>query len=123
MMVGALYEAATTPETAKVRYVTNDMPRITKVMIADCPEQGQSEVCQTGVSTRMDQASPIMLLRSVSKTFGNRTVALKGVDPDIYPGRVHGLLGANGAGKSTLIKILSGAFRATGGKSSGKAGL
>lgn len=64
----------------------------------------------------MDQVTPIMLLKSVSKKFGNGTVALKGVDLDIYPGRVHGLLGANGAGKSTLIKILSGAFFASGGE-------
>ncbi len=63
----------------------------------------------------MDQTTPIMTLRSVAKTFGNGTVALRGVDLDIVQGRVHGLLGANGAGKSTLIKILSGAFKASGG--------
>ncbi len=63
----------------------------------------------------MDQTTPIMTLRSVAKTFGNGTVALRGVDLDIVKGKVHGLLGANGAGKSTLIKILSGAFKASGG--------
>ncbi|RUW78882.1 MULTISPECIES: sugar ABC transporter ATP-binding protein [unclassified Mesorhizobium] len=56
---------------------------------------------------------PIMQLRGVAKAFPNGTLALRGVDLDIRPGRVHGLLGANGAGKSTLIKILSGAYRAT----------
>jgi ribose transport system ATP-binding protein len=59
---------------------------------------------------------PIMQLIGIAKTFGNNTVALRGVDLDIHPGKVHGLLGANGAGKSTLIKILSGAFRATKGE-------
>ncbi len=34
--------------------------------------------------------------------------ALKGVDLDIYPGQVLGLLGDNGAGKSTLIKVVAG---------------
>ncbi|MBC2834522.1 sugar ABC transporter ATP-binding protein [Paragemmobacter straminiformis] len=63
----------------------------------------------------MEKTSPIMTLRSVAKTFGNGTVALRGVDLDIVQGKVHGLLGANGAGKSTLIKILSGAFKASGG--------
>lgn len=63
----------------------------------------------------MDQNTPIMTLRSVAKTFGNATVALRGVDLDIVQGKVHGLLGANGAGKSTLIKILSGTFKASGG--------
>lgn len=63
----------------------------------------------------MEQNTPIMTLRSVAKTFGNGTIALRGVDLDIVQGKVHGLLGANGAGKSTLIKILSGAFKASGG--------
>lgn len=56
---------------------------------------------------------PIMQLRGVEKTFANGTVALRGVNLEIAPGRVHGLLGANGAGKSTLIKILSGAYSAS----------
>jgi ribose transport system ATP-binding protein len=59
---------------------------------------------------------PIMRLVGIAKTFGNSTVALRGVDLDVLQGRVHGLLGANGAGKSTLIKILSGAFKATKGE-------
>ncbi|RFU49790.1 sugar ABC transporter ATP-binding protein [Paraburkholderia sp. DHOC27] len=57
-----------------------------------------------------------MRLEQVAKTFPNGTVALRGVDLDIERGKVHGLLGANGAGKSTLIKILSGAFPASGGR-------
>ena len=61
----------------------------------------------------MSVASPIMQLRNVKKTFGTSIFALRGVNLDVYPGRVHGLLGANGAGKSTLIKILSGDFSAT----------
>ena len=63
----------------------------------------------------MQAVEPIMKLRDVVKSFPNGTLALRGVDLDIEPGKVHGLLGANGAGKSTLIKILSGTFRATSG--------
>lgn len=54
-------------------------------------------------------------LDGVAKTFPNGTVALRGVDLVLTPGKVHGLLGANGAGKSTLIKILSGAIAPSGG--------
>ncbi|UIJ45222.1 sugar ABC transporter ATP-binding protein [Sphingomonas cannabina] len=54
-------------------------------------------------------------LEGIAKTFPNGTVALRGVDLTLAPGRVHGLLGANGAGKSTLIKILAGALAPTAG--------
>jgi ribose transport system ATP-binding protein len=59
--------------------------------------------------------TPLLELAGVAKTWPNGTVALRGVDLTVMPGRVHGLLGANGAGKSTLIKILSGAIPASGG--------
>lgn len=64
----------------------------------------------------MQAVQPIMQLRGVEKTFDNGTIALRGVNLEIAPGQVHGLLGANGAGKSTLIKILSGAYSATKGE-------
>ncbi|WP_213981010.1 sugar ABC transporter ATP-binding protein [Sphingomonas sp. dw_22] len=54
-------------------------------------------------------------LEGIAKTFPNGTVALRGVDLTLEPGKVHGLLGANGAGKSTLIKILAGAHAPTAG--------
>ena len=45
--------------------------------------------------------------RGLGKTFGAFT-AVKGVDLEIRPGEVYGLLGANGAGKTTTIKMLCG---------------
>ena len=44
----------------------------------------------------------------VTKTFGNGTAALDGVDIAIAPGKVTGLVGPDGAGKTTLIRILAG---------------
>jgi ribose transport system ATP-binding protein len=64
----------------------------------------------------MTDAAPIMQLRNVKKTFGSSVFALRGVNLDVFRGKVHGLLGANGAGKSTLIKILSGTYFATEGQ-------
>ncbi len=54
----------------------------------------------------------ILSVRGVGVRFGDVDV-LSGVDLDIHPGEIHGLIGENGAGKSTLGKVLGGYYRAT----------
>lgn len=49
---------------------------------------------------------PAILLRNVSKSFAARDV-LRGVNLEVAPGTIVGLLGSNGAGKTTLLEILS----------------
>ncbi len=51
--------------------------------------------------------APVLTGRGLRKAYGP-TVAVDGVDLDVAPGEVIGLVGANGAGKSTLMRILSG---------------
>ena len=55
----------------------------------------------------MVEAAPLFRLEGVSKSYGG-VRALQKADLDIYPGRIHGILGENGAGKSTLIKAMAG---------------
>ena len=43
----------------------------------------------------------------LTKSFGD-VVALAGVDLEVAPGRIHGLVGPNGAGKTTLLGLLLG---------------
>lgn len=50
---------------------------------------------------------PALQVSNIAKTFGGAR-ALKGIDFDVAPGEVHGLLGQNGSGKSTFVKILAG---------------
>lgn len=45
--------------------------------------------------------------RGITKCFGE-VVALDGVDLDVPPGQIHGLVGPNGAGKTTLLGLLLG---------------
>ncbi|AVG24124.1 CUT2 ABC transporter ATP-binding protein [Pontimonas salivibrio] len=52
-------------------------------------------------------AESLVSLKNIQKSFGPVDV-LKGVDLDIYEGKVTALVGDNGAGKSTLIKGLAG---------------
>lgn len=63
---------------------------------------------------RQTDKNPYLQLKGIDKFFGI-TKALQGVDFDIYPGEVIGLVGPNGAGKSTLMKVITGVLEPTNG--------
>jgi iron complex transport system ATP-binding protein len=50
---------------------------------------------------------PILTLRRVGFRYAT-SWAVKGVDLDVFPGEMLGMLGPNGSGKTTLLKILDG---------------
>lgn len=58
--------------------------------------------------------APIVVTRGLGRAFGRADV-LSGVDLEVRPGEVLGLVGPNGGGKSTLLVILAGLVRPTSG--------
>jgi simple sugar transport system ATP-binding protein len=58
--------------------------------------------------------TPALQLTGIDMHYGY-VRALSGIDFEVQPGEVVGLLGDNGAGKSTLLKVMSGAHRPSGG--------
>jgi branched-chain amino acid transport system ATP-binding protein/branched-chain amino acid transport system permease protein len=60
-------------------------------------------------------AGAALQVEDLSRSFGG-LVALANASFSVAPGSVHALIGPNGAGKTTLINIVSGVYRADGGR-------
>jgi ABC-2 type transport system ATP-binding protein len=58
---------------------------------------------------------PVVSVRGLVKTYGNRTV-VDGLDLDVAAGEIVGLIGANGAGKTTTVECIQGLRRPDAGR-------
>lgn len=59
--------------------------------------------------------TPVVSCENLTKNYGS-ICALNGINLQLPPGRIIGLLGPNGSGKTTLIKILAGLLQPTAGE-------
>jgi ABC-2 type transport system ATP-binding protein len=59
--------------------------------------------------------SPIISIRDLQHCYGKQTEAVAGINLDIFPGEIFGLIGPDGAGKTTTFQILSGVMQQTSG--------
>jgi branched-chain amino acid transport system permease protein len=56
-----------------------------------------------------DRVPGVLSLRGIVLSFGG-VRAIDGLDLDVHPGQVHGLIGPNGSGKTTTLNVISGFY-------------
>jgi len=56
------------------------------------------------------QTRETLILRELVLSFGG-VRAVDGVDLEVLPGEIHGLIGPNGSGKTTILNVISGYYR------------
>ena len=64
-----------------------------------------------GAVVRASAGGRKLSLRGIALSFGN-VRAIDGLDLDVAPGRIHGLIGPNGSGKTTTLNVISGYYAA-----------
>ncbi len=67
-----------------------------------------------GEVMRKTHGDKTLSLRGIALSFGN-VRAIDGLDLDVMPGRIHGLIGPNGSGKTTTLNVISGYYAAKAG--------
>lgn len=67
-----------------------------------------------GEIVRRRDGGKTLQLRGIALSFGN-VKAIDGLDLDVAPGQIHGLIGPNGSGKTTTLNVISGYYAAKAG--------
>jgi ABC-type branched-subunit amino acid transport system ATPase component/ABC-type branched-subunit amino acid transport system permease subunit len=67
-----------------------------------------------GSLLRKEHQRQTLCLRGIVLAFGS-VRAIDGLDLDVVPGQVHGLIGPNGSGKTTTLNVISGYYSAAAG--------
>ena len=67
-----------------------------------------------GAIVRTHAGGRTLSLRGIGLSFGN-VRAIDGLDLDVQPGQIHGLIGPNGSGKTTTLNVISGYYAAKSG--------
>src|SRR6202040_2651810 len=67
-----------------------------------------------GGIVRKSAGGRTLSLRGIALSFGN-VRAIDGLDLDVRPGQIHGLIGPNGSGKTTTLNVISGYYAARAG--------
>ncbi len=63
-----------------------------------------------------DDTAPAVVVRNLRQSFADQGDVLRGVNLEVRPGTILGLLGPSGAGKTTLLRLLAGLLIPTSGQ-------
>ncbi|MFP7760935.1 ATP-binding cassette domain-containing protein [Marisediminicola sp. LYQ85] len=107
--------AAARERRAEARSAAEQSAATVPALVSDAGSDSRVDVegdrhTGTDDETHHDSSRVVLEIRGLEKRFGD-TVAITGVDLEIRPGTIFGLVGPNGAGKTTTLSMITGLLR------------